>query len=279
MFEKELAILTDLPTARVAIGKTQPLGNGAYKALFVDGGNAPVFDSAMARVEFIRVAGVVFDTERKHIEREEGFVTIIVKDDSIVVNGLVEFSVSLQEAELRSGKEEVSLAKVAGLARYILECTLGTTWAKKHACDLVVRDGTLEATNSYEEKALQSFSGLHVCGVAKTNTLGTLIQEGTWVVPVKENAYLARLHGASKYVFRLDSENAADVAGYLSRLSTDPQFLGYPYPLVFVDQLARVSNNEISTMRTRLMVEAGDKWKKLELLANTQNTHGKLDQV
>lgn len=62
--------------------------------------------------------------------------------------------------------------------------------------------------------------------------------------------YWCKLHAHSDYVFcvtLLENRQEIDVSkvlGILADYATDSVFSGYPYPLVFADQLARVSNRE-----------------------------------
>ena len=62
-------------------------------------------------------------------------------------------------------------------------------------------------------------------------------------------------------------------------MSTDPVFIGYPYPLVDVDSYSRVSDNERIMMATTIHTKLG---KDILLLKNslaTSDAHDILDHI
>ncbi len=260
-------------------------------ACFVDGGNACVFDSPRARVEFVRVYATVYDgKERTRTAKNEGLVVIKNEDGTVTIDAHAPLTLSLAIPEnhdqLRFGREGVSLATAANLARFLLECA----FLKEHGkdCDLVVRDGPLVGNNEYEEQALAPLLDHDlVAGLCKTNTLANSTGPGPerpWLKDVKKDGdigiSLVRLHGKSDHVFRLDTRKDADaIAGYLSSLSLDAAFPGYPYPLIEADRFARVSNKELAMLKTRFMAEAGTDWKELERMATGSDAHSILDRL
>jgi len=273
------------------------------KVLFVDGGNAPVFESPAARVEFVRLYGAAYEgVKRTAMHREEGFVLIrnVTKDgkDYVEAKGHgIELSLMIpdDDRELRLGRERVSLVTVAGLVRFILECRSARRWGV--GCALIVRDGTLLPNNEYEDEALKELlrSGV-VAGFSKTNTLttttghsvsATLLEHGLkepWIYNLgteKEVSFsIVRLHGRAEHAFRLDTNgDAAATATSLAGVASDPVFPGYPYPLIEADRMARVPNREVELLRTRFMVEAGPRWKELQRLARGSDAHSILDRI
>ncbi len=260
------------------------------KICFVDGGNGAVFDSSQARVEFVRVYATIYDGKKRiDTKKEEGLV--LIKNDGkgkISVKGFpplkLELLIPEDHSELRFGKEYVSLGSVANLVRFTLECDFLGKHGKE--CDLLVRDGSLVGNNEYEDKGLGVFSDSLVAGLSKTNTLPTtgLGPENLWISHVKKdndvNISLVKLHAKSEYVFRLDAkEKAEEIAAALSQLASDPVFLGYPYPLIEADKMARVSNRELDTLKTRFAAEAGNDWKHLKQLAHGKSAHSVLDSI
>lgn len=273
------------------------------RVLFVDGGNAPVFESPTARVEFVRVYGAAYEgTKKISACREEGFV--LTRNITKNKQGYVEvqgYGVKLSllildnDQELRLGRERASLATVAGLARFCLECRLARKWREEQHCTFVVRDGSLVPNNAYEEEEFKELLQKGVAGLSKTNTLttttgtsvsATLLAHGPkepWIYTLGTargvSFSVVKLHARAEHAFRLDTNtDVATVAAALAVVATDPVFPGYPYPLVEADQQARVSKRELELLKTRFMVEAGPRWKELQLLARGSDAHGILDR-
>jgi len=289
----------------------------SLKACFVDGGNAPVFESPEVRVEYLRIYGTVYDgKERKTTEQVEGSVLVrrTVKDGKgyVAARGYapIELDILIPDDDpgLRFGKERVSLGIVANLARFVLECRFLQQLGKKRGCALLVRDGPLIGNNEHEDKALQALfgTGKQVAGLCKTNTKLTkhggsatayLMERGPkqpWIVSLESeegvDINVVKLHARSEYAFRLDTRGEREkrertptmnvkIAASLVSVSADPAFYGYPYPLIEADRMARVTNREIDTLRMRFRAEAGEGWKSLERMARGSDAHSVLDRM
>jgi hypothetical protein len=296
-----------LPDGREAIFDKEGFAPITPKAiggriLFVDGGNAPVFESPAARVEFVRVYGTAYEgVTRVSSHREEGFILIrnMTKERRRYVeatgHGLrLSLRVQDDDKELRLGRERVSLAAIASLARFALECRSAGAWGE--GCSLIVRDGSLLPNNSHEERELQELLKKNAAGLSKTNTLVTtsgssasalLLEQGPerpWLYEFGSGGNiqfsLVKLHERAEHTFRLDTNgDAGAIAAGLALLAADPVFRGYPYPLVEADRMARVQNRELEGFRTRLMVEAGASWPELRRLARGSDSHAILDRI
>ncbi|MBR9692757.1 DNA double-strand break repair nuclease NurA [Candidatus Woesearchaeota archaeon] len=278
-----------------------PIEPQTLKACFVDGGNACVFDSPAARVEFIRVYGVIYDgKERKDTKKEEG--NVLIRNDgkgNVIVKAYppleLELSIPENHPELSFGKERVSLGTVANIVRFILECRFLKELGKN--CDLLVRDGPLVPNNEYEKKDLKELLDTKlVAGLCKTNTLLTktgtsasasFFEQGPkepWITPFKKenDIYISivKLNERSEYAFRLDTvEQSEKIAAALAVTAGDAAFPGYPYPLIEADRLGRVSNRELEALKTRFMAEAGEDWVRLKRLATGSDAHSVLDRL
>jgi hypothetical protein len=73
--------------------------------------------------------------------------------------------------------------------------------------------------------------------------------------------FVAKLKASSDYGFRIDVNrfdpvDANLIFSYLSHLSGDPAFLGYPYPLAAVHNIARITFSEIEDIRYKLQSKA-----------------------
>ncbi len=290
-----------------------PLAPQPLKACFVDGGNACIFDSPGVRIEYVRIAGVIYGVadaqgvngarvKRWATKRLEG--AVIIRNDGKQITATAEkpldFSLTLpvDDEQLTLGREEVSLATVASLTRFLLECRLLCSLGEEHDCRLLVRDGSLVGKNAYEEWELTRLfkSGKLVAGLSKTNTL--LLRDGTaatarlledgpdgaWQSPFgREGSIrisLVKLHPRANHAFRLDTLGEEErVAAALAAVSGDAAFPGYPYPLIEADRLARIPNRELALLQTRFKAEAGPDWRRLERMARGKDAHGVLDRL
>lgn len=75
---------------------------------------------------------------------------------------------------------------------------------------------------------------------------------------------MAKLKTSSDFGFRIDVNrfDPVDVNlifSFLSHLSGDPAFLGYPYPLAAVHNISRVTFSEIEDIRYKLQSKAFEK--------------------
>lgn len=286
MFEEILPELVGEKGETKREGAVTQLTPTAMRCCFVDGGNGAIYESATARVEFLRIYGTIYDGRKRVLtKKEEGFILVKRSEGKILVrgyNGLASnFTVPENDPELSVGKEKVALGTVASLARYILECRfLGSLG---EGCDLLVRDGSVVANNKYEQEELDRLPKT-LCGLSKTNTLAVNIDApGIWVSRVEEregvNVGIVKLHERSEYIFRLDALELEKPAAALAVTAGDAAFPGYPYPLIEADKLGRVSNQELETLKMRFKVEAGTEWKGLEKLQHSTDAHGVLDTL
>lgn len=280
MFEDIIPELTgEVPTVTREV---TPIKGEKRRVCFVDGGNGCVFESATARVEFIRIYGVIYNGKSRQEQRKEENTILIKREKGrIVVQGGLSIEIPENDPELRLGKEQVALGTVASLARYILECRFLGTFGK--GCDLLVRDGSVVANNGYEERELDHLPK-NLCGLSKTNSLPISAEApGTWVAPIEERdgvrIGLVKLHERSTYLFRLDALELEQPAAALMTTAGDAAFPGYPYPLIEADRLGRVSNQELEGLRLRFKAEAGEAWKRLERLQHARDAHGVLDSM
>lgn len=163
-----------------------------------------------------------------------------------------------------------------------------------NAGDMILMDGALRGDdytdNGFLKRFLEGASerGVNVVAVSKASGLlwrgganlvaviknlgDRLHKNKCWYTRVDKNGnaadkrrlgqiHIARLEGYSNYAFRIDlsrfnPNSTAHVLAGLSALATDPFFLGYPYPLVAVHQMVRLSEDELYGFSLRLRDKA-----------------------
>ncbi|NJL43976.1 MAG: hypothetical protein HC945_01480, partial [Nitrosarchaeum sp.] len=91
---------------------------------------------------------------------------------------------------------------------------------------------------------------------------------------------LVRLHARSEYVLRCEhwGSMSRGLLGALRQVSADPSFLGYPYPLLLADRLARVSCSECAQLRLHLQALLGSAWTLLAPEEASVDAHSVLDR-
>ncbi len=263
---------------------------------FVDGGQAEILRAGNFIVSFIRVHAQIFaGLQKKEFLREEFFLITqaVWKEDglcykSTMINDKEKlFSedflfVSSHHPLLKRGNERADLSVVVSMARRFAELTL----ARKVKADFIVLDGTMDATYPGEEQFLSAL-GKNVCALAKSSSLLTmngnspavLLQRfglsEPWVYAVNEMTAFVKLHHSARHIFRFEGNR--EVLSYLLLHSTDALFLGYPYGLVFTDQMARVSNQEQKSLFLRLILN--EKNKEIKEYLTTLDAHSILDSL
>lgn len=180
------------------------------------------------------------------------------------------------------------------------------------AGDVIVRDGLVHSIDEREQLAFDRAAELarahkvSLVGFAKTSNLYTDTGDDAlrcvsrlaeridlpWFYhPLAKRATLditdtsiIKLHAKSRHVFRLDlllhgGRSLAQIAAMLVTQSCDAAFLGYPYPLVFADRLARVSNQETQALRCKLLAACKTQGKILDLDLTSLDAHLILDSI
>jgi hypothetical protein len=164
--------------------------------------------------------------------------------------------------------------------------------------DMLLIDGSLKASIAPPHNLLLKITqkakekGVHLVGVTKTSTLywgdrspliPAVVKIGErfcpnskWFCQISADQlhtkspsyfgtiYVAKLKASSDFAFRVDVNRFDQidpnvVFSFLSNLSSDPAFLGYPYPLAQAHNLARITTGEVEDIRYRLQSKALEK--------------------
>lgn len=261
------------------------------RILFVDGGEGIVFSSASAIVFRVRVTGVLFKgTEREKVIVKE--FTCLVSGNSLTFSETPDFPVKIEPA--------VPLQEISGKVRKVLEAGYAAKWAKEEKPDIAVLDGLLSAYGGLVGGIVTP-----LIGIAKTSSMASdegsslvsafhSLEKGAGFAVVGKPASnskgeksklfvcVAKLHAAAffSFVVECNPKDEKGIKGLLEPmlpLCADVSFLGYPYPLVLADQLARISQQELSVEKTRILVSLSDKSLSFQLSSN--EAHSVLDTM
>lgn len=234
--------------------------------LFVDGGNQLVLEMPSYSIHLLRVASVKALPQQRLISARREWL-VMDRNGFVSVDG-DSYECSIDELRKRFEHD----------------------WARAHVADmpsqsLIVLDGSLDR--------MPELPGLCV-GLSKTTDIkdaeGRSVLDflpddcglGCFKIGSIKGAdvYMVRLHEQSHIWFRCDVEQAAGldvrrVFGQLATLANDPVFLGYPYPLIKADALARVTNEETQMRKARMLSAVP----RLERLSRQMDTHDILDTL
>ncbi|MEK6950591.1 MAG: DNA double-strand break repair nuclease NurA [Nanoarchaeota archaeon] len=274
---------------------------------FLDGGQAEILNDGNFCLSFIRVAAQLFQGEKKKEliknefylftraawkEKELFYESSLfpLHPEKLMKKALMEeplmkeadLTLSSYDSSLKIGKERAPPARVASLARRFAELAL----AAQVKADFILLDGTLEGTFTNEETYLSPLPE-NVSALAKTSSLFTIAGNnpllllnkiapaGCWSYLLDDKTYFVKIHPQAKHVFRFEGNK--EVLPFLVEQSKDAVFLGYPYGLIFVDKLARVSNAERDALRMNFLLRKENK----EILdyLNSTNAHEILDRL
>lgn len=265
----------------------------------IDGGSAPIVHTPHTCVTFARIISLHMTRDmKKQIKKREGFLvattqgqetqgqdTLRTKVVFHPLTGGAQELFTLNTEEIKT--EESPVLAANGIGRRLLEWNL-LKEIERDCSALVLWDGSFTAHTVPEAQSLREIK-CSALGLSKTTTCTadhktffSAQPEGCWKVMVKQEpkVVFAHLHGKASHLFRFDVLGDADERiDELVSWSKDPVFLGYPYPLVLADQLARVSNEERGALRTRFQATAGKAWKDIAEEETTINAHEILDKM
>ncbi len=271
---------------------------------FIDGGNAELIIANNLSLQLIRVgAYAIKDYKKVFSEKHDYHLLITFENNKFIAKTFpdkISIEIDVNDESLKVGKSIAKISTIGGFIRRVLELDLANSIADKS--DYIIIDGSLEEKFSLENEYLQSLFSKNkiIVGLCKTNNLMTengksvsailLDKKDSWIYnPIAKidqtifNAkiFMVKLNSASKHCFRVDFHGANPIEFFETLMPNcnDVIFPGYPYGLVAVDRLARISNQEKEMEKTKLMVKLGADWSKITKMQSTQDAHSILDNV
>jgi len=291
--------------------KSINIGNKKFdgKICFIDGGNNELISTPSFSLQFIRTASIIFrDNKRIKEEINEAYCLAEKKKDYISCtffnsNDMEEEKGVFEDLII---KENVSVSKAVEYARRICELrTIIKNLEKLEKEDIVVLDGSLEPTFEEDKRTLENLFELSegkafISSLVKTNRILTeegndllplLSQKaprGKWFLKSEKNGNISfvKLHEKSNHIFRFEVLNRKEHAepekynGIFEALvenSKDPLFMGYPYGLIIADKRAKVSNEELSFLKTKIITKID--FKALKPHLSSIDAHDILDVI
>ncbi len=294
-FPEEDAILFNNKAININKNNFQQIFPAKDKSIaFIDGGQAEIISAGNFCLSFIRVFAQTFNnnkktksiknefylfTKAKEIDGNLYYVSKIFTEDEQLIEES-DLTIDSNDETIRNGIERAPISKIANIARRFAELSL----ADKIRADYILLDGTLEPTFRNEEKYLTKLPE-NISALAKTSQLFTVsgnspvvflnqISPGDcWSYFLNNKTCFVKLHEKARHIFRFEGNQ--EVLSYLIQNSTDPLFLGYPYGFIFTDKIARISNQEKNSLKTKFLL----KNKELMNYLTTTNAHDILDSI
>lgn len=291
--EKELLIL-DKNLDQFSFEKI-PQISFENKVAAVDGGSATILRTRSFLIGIYRAGYVIFQKGKRV---EEKFLPLKMEIVSLE-NSDEKYIQAYQELVGKVPNEVPEIDKILDRLRLFAEWGLVKELLEKlDKGDMILVDGSLRASivPPYElllevtQEASQK--NIHLLGVTKTSTLywgkkSPLIPmvvktseefcpDSKWFCRLSDidlalknpnwfgTIYVSKLKASSDYAFRvdvnrLDQTEPEKIFSWLSNLSSDPAFLGYPYPLAAAHNRVRVLGSEIEDIKYRLQSKALEK--------------------
>ncbi len=253
----------------------QPLlnDNTEKTIAFIDGGQAEIISTGNFCLSFIRVFSQVFkDNKKVSSDKNEFYLFTRAKwiNDDLYYESKIfplqdkivnetDLLISSNDSSIKSGTERAPINKITNMARRFAELSLAST----SPADFVVLDGILDPSFKNESVYLAKL-GDNVSALAKSSSLFTISGNspvvflnkigplGCWNYFLEGKTNFVKLNEKAKHVFRFDGNKT--VLPYLLNNCQDALFLGYPYGLVFVDKVARVSNVEKKSLTMNFLL-------------------------
>jgi hypothetical protein len=265
------------------------------KVAAVDGGSATILKTRSFLIGVYRAGHVIFQKGKRVKEK---FVPLRMEILSLE-NKSEKYLQAYQELVGDVPNEVPELDKILDRLRLFAEWGLvKELLTELDKGDMILVDGSLRASIVPPYNLLlevtQEASQKNIClvGVTKTSTLywgkkSPLIPmvvkssekfypKSKWFCRLSDldltlknpnwfgTIYVSKLKASSDYAFRvdvnrLDNTEPAKVFSWLSYLSSDPAYLGYPYPLATVHNRARILGSEVGDIKYRLQSKALEK--------------------
>ena len=236
----------------------------------IDGGSSKIVDGGAWAIGLVRIGEVEYNKKGKVGEKVEDYWVGISEDEIKVIKNKETIKVPVK---LRDVDNQFETA--IGDVRKYLE------W--KHASEtskLVLMDSILKPIETWQVEMIKRMK--RVVGIPKTNRKGLngrsligLISKhpGSWIYKLDDLIFV-KFHPISEYVYRVDLKGVdLNIIPKIAFFAYDPELIGYPYPLLKVDKIARITNEEKRTLEYKIKEKLGDLVDDLK----SQDMHRNLD--
>lgn len=289
--EEKEPLLLDKNLNELSFRRIQEMSLDA-KVGAVDGGSATVLKGRSFLVGIYRAGSVIFHNGKRIKQKTLPLKLEIISQAEI----LSRYSSAYRDLVGEEPSEAPGIEKMLDRLRLFSEWRLAQELMNElNEGDMLLIDGSLKASIAPPYNFLSKISqrankkSIHLVGVSKTSTLywgdrspliPAVVKIGERFCPNSKwfcqlsadelhtkslsyfgTIYVAKLKASSDFAFRVDVNRFDPVDpnvifSFLSNLSSDPAFLGYPYPLAAAHNLCRITTGEVEDIRYRLQSKA-----------------------
>jgi NurA-like 5'-3' nuclease len=270
-------------------------------ALAIDGGSSIINDGGSWLIAKLKIASTYYE-KGKRMPKKESLKNYYMS----LINNKGAYSQKLSpDIKLSSDYKSIrELSEAPAIVMKSLEFSHALEKIDELKKDsIILIDGLLKGDSSDQEKILEllknkaSKKGIHIIGLAKTcryglggrSVIGTMLRakpNHKWLYhPISdENVFIVKLHEKSAYAYMLNAfpHSKTSIEKIISALcfySRDPELLGYPYPLLRVDKVARIGEHEKKQEESRLkIISKKTGYDFLETDKRATDMHSRLDK-
>ena len=241
----------------------------------VDGGCSVIVDGGTWNISKIKIASVSYKSDEKLTETvDEYTVAATLKKKKVRLKIMPPINLNFQLSS-------ADIEEIPNLVRSILEWKKIKEIAESSSSGTVIlRDGAFGSNEAYEKTLISDVfktcekHGVELIGICKTCRIstdsgrpivGVVNEVGSEKLPNEKWVYsdsdlkIVKFHEKSGFCFRLEApkkDNLIKTIGVISYYSKDPEILGYPYPLLKADKVARVKAFEKEMENTKVKMLA-----------------------
>jgi hypothetical protein len=250
--------------------------------LWLDGGQSILFDGVQIAVGYIRIATIQSITTTYNyicvLQKQTNSYTVYLLSQDKVTSDFD--SLHKREAVFVKDVPFSSLAEATPLSalsytRRTLELFFASVLAKEQKVSCIVLDGSLKVKDEVQQQYINQLAKFPVIGVSKSCRLqlvsghsiasyvasqqGAVLAQSVYIAQAPTHTAtisFMKAHEKSTLALRLDVPLGLDIVSLASQVAFycyDSQFKGYPYPLVRVDQEARVTDAQKETVKTSIL--------------------------
>ncbi len=225
----------------------------------VDGGCGVLCDCGSYIISKIKIGVTCYENMKRvsSSEKVDEYYVFAQKTDSGNVIKIFP-EIEINENEIKKCKiEEVQNE----IRRYLEWKKIEELSEKITSNDVILADGFFEKIKNEHNivfvcktSRLRSKSGRPLLSCLNDVSKESIKNE-KWMYKISENEYIVKFHEKSRFCYKVSVKNLNNIEyllGVVAYYSKDPEIIGYPYPLLRVDKIARIRNDEKKTENRKL---------------------------
>ncbi len=223
----------------------------------VDGGSGIVLDGGSWIIAKIKIGETCYRNGKRVSEKvDEYLLSVVDSRNKRTVKIFPETKIKLTKSNIDELPNE---------ARDLLEKRkIEELSGKISDEDIILTDGLFNGITGKNLVAvcktsrLRTKTGRSLLG--SINEMGKKEMSGKkWAYPLGGSEFIVKFHEKSRFCYKVSISNPEKMEWFLSAVSCyskDPEIIGYPYPLLRIDKVARLREDEKKTTNQRIKMSA-----------------------